>query len=131
MEQIKQSILIVDDEDVIRDLLSEFFKRKGFEVGTAGNGKDALEIFNDKGFDVALVDFHMPLMNGLTLAHKLKTRQQETLIILMTGDTDMKTKGLADYIVYKPFNFNEFYSFLQCIPNQKCRTVQHKLNVGV
>lgn len=90
-------------------------KKKGFEIGIAANGIDALKIFNDKGFDLVLVDFHIPHMDGLALAHELKKKQPETRIIIMTGDTEIHTKGSADYIVYKPLNFNEFYTFLQCI----------------
>ncbi len=115
MRSNKTDILIVDDEAVIRNLLSEFFQRKGYEVAIAGNGADALKIFDERGFHLVLADFHMPVMDGLDLADELRKRHQDTLIIIMTGDPEMKDRGAADYIVYKPFNFNEFFTFLQCV----------------
>lgn len=118
MEINKPDILIVDDEAVIRNLLSEFFKKKGYEVRVAGNGADALKIFDECGSRLVLADFHMSVMDGLDLADELRKRHQDILIILMTGDPEMKIRGAADYIVYKPFNFNEFFTFLQCVATE-------------
>ncbi len=120
------SVLIVDDEAVIRNILSAFLKEEGFEVEVAENGLEALKLFDKKGFDLVLTDLHMPPMDGLTLASKIKNRQPGTLIILMTGDEkiNMHPNSFADHILKKPFKFHEFYSFLQCVArsdSQECK----------
>jgi DNA-binding response OmpR family regulator len=109
-----KSVLIVEDNDVIRNGLAEFLLRKGFEIGIAANGKDGLKIFTDKAFDLVLTDFRMPSMNGLTLASEIKKKQPKTIIIMMSGDRqiNMRTKGVADYFLTKPFGIKEIYNLV-------------------
>jgi DNA-binding NtrC family response regulator len=110
----KQRLLIVEDNDDMRNTLSEFLLRKGFQIGIAENGVEALKIFNDKDFDLVLTDFQMPYMDGLMLACEIKKKKPKTLVIMMSGDTQMggRTKEVADYFVAKPFGINEMQNLI-------------------
>jgi CheY-like chemotaxis protein len=109
-----KSVLIVDDNDEIRNSLAELLLRKGFEIGIAENGREGLKIFTDKAFDLVLTDFQMPYMNGLMLASEIKKKQPKTIIVMMSGDRQMsaQTKGAADHILAKPFGVKELYNLL-------------------
>jgi CheY-like chemotaxis protein len=88
---------------------------QGFEIKCAGNGLDALSLFSEYHFDAVLTDFQMPCMYGLNLAHEIRQKKPQTLIIMMTSDIWMSVKeyGFMDYVVEKPFKLEEIYSILQ------------------
>jgi len=111
----KKRILIVDDDYDVRNILSRFLLIQGFAVETAENGLEALEIFTENQFDAVLTDFHMPRMDGLTLARQIRIEDPQTLIIMMTSDIWMSAQKecLADYVVEKPFKLNDIYTILQ------------------
>jgi DNA-binding response OmpR family regulator len=113
----KKNVLIVEDNDVIRNALAEFLLRKGFEIGIAKNGREGLKIFNDRNFDLVLTDFRMPYMNGLLLASEIKKKKPRTIIIMMSGDAQMspRTKGAADHILPKPFGIKEIYDLMSSV----------------
>jgi len=111
----KQRILIVDDNTLIRDMLSEFLLIQGIDTKCAENGIEALNLFLKYDFDVVLTDFKMPCMDGLTLADEIRKNAPETLIIMMTSDIWMsfEEKVFVDYVVEKPFRLNEIWNILQ------------------
>ena len=104
------SILIVDDEQQIRSLLSITFTRAGFEVTTASCGADAVGCCSDHPFDVVLSDIAMPEMDGHQLMQWLAAYQPQTRKLLMSG-YDPKCEGRADsprcVIIAKPFKVRE------------------------
>ena len=101
----KQRILIVDDNIDLLETLSEFLLKQGFEAKCAGDGLDALSLFSAYHFDAVLTDFHMPHMNGLDLAQRIRKKKPHTLIIMMTSDIWMSAQeyDFIDYIVEKTF----------------------------
>jgi DNA-binding NtrC family response regulator len=115
-------ILIVDDDDSIRDLVSIFLTALKFDIKAVDNAYDAMDLFTEKAFDLILTDIEMPGMDGLELALNIKKTSPETPVILITGmdkaqiDEAMK-KGLADSVLYKPFDLKHLeaslYSFLK------------------
>jgi CheY-like chemotaxis protein len=111
----KQRILIVDDNNDILDILSEFLLIQGLEAECAGNGVEALSLFSEYHFDAVLTDFQMPCMNGINLAHEIRKKEPQTLIIMMTSDTWMSVQenDFIDYVVEKPFRLKEIHSILQ------------------
>ena len=111
----KQRVLIVDDNDDIRYILSEFLLKQGFETACAENGLEALRLFFKYHFDLVLTDLHMPRMDGLTLAHEIRKTKPKTSIIMMTSDIWMgiQEKDFVDYIVENPFRLNEIDDMLQ------------------
>ena len=111
----KKRILIVDDDYDIRNILSRYLLIQGFEVETADNGLEALEIFTEMYFDAVLTDFQMPGMDGIKLADQIRKHDPKKLIIMMTSNRLMSSQEeeLVDYVVEKPFELNEIYAILQ------------------
>jgi len=105
-------ILIVDDEEPQRDMLAGFLKKEGYAVETAESGKIALELADQKHFELALVDLKMPEMDGIELLEKLKVQNPEIQVIMMTAFGTVETaveamkKGAYHYIG-KPINLDE------------------------
>ncbi len=105
-------ILVVDDEDGMRDLLDQELKSMGYQVFLARNGQEALEVLSAKKCHLVLTDMRMPNMDGLVLLEKIKVIDPTLEVIVMTGHgtiedavTAMK-KGAYDFVL-KPFSLDE------------------------
>ena len=106
-EQDLKTILIVDDEAIIRDLCSKALK--GYRVLQAGDGEEALHLFEKGGVDVILTDVMMPKMDGIELLKRLKEKAPTIVVIVMTGFADKEVilnalKADADDFISKPLN---------------------------
>lgn len=103
------SILIVDDEESVRDSLYNWFIDDGYNVECAENAKKALQILESKKFDIILLDIKMPGMDGLEMHRRLKSLQNDSIVIIMTAFASVSTAvqalkdGAYDYIT-KPFD---------------------------
>lgn len=103
------NILIVDDEEIVRDSLSTWLKEDGYDVTAVESGVKALEVLPQKEWNLILVDLKMPGMDGLQLMDEIKKVKPEIPVIIITAyatvDTAVKAmkKGAYDYLV-KPFN---------------------------
>jgi DNA-binding NtrC family response regulator len=103
------SILIVDDEESVRDSLYNWFKEDGFLVECVENAKKALQILESKSFDIILADIKMPGMDGLEMLKRIKTLKNEAIVIVMTAFATVDTAvqalkdGAFDYVT-KPFD---------------------------
>ena len=103
------SMLIVDDEQVVRDSLRDWFLQEGFQVETAAEAMEALEKLRDSSFDIALLDIKMPGMDGIELQHRLREIDNQLAIIIMTAYATVDTavqalkQGAYDYIT-KPID---------------------------
>ncbi len=84
-----REILLVDDEEDIRDVLAITLQDLGYEVTLAENGQRAMELFKAHKFPIVLTDIKMPVMDGIQLLKKIKTMAPETEIIMITGHGDM------------------------------------------
>jgi len=113
-----RSILVVDDELLIRDLLYDFFSGHGWQIAVAENGEKALEVMRARKIDVVLTDIKMPEMDGLALASRLRDSHPEIPVVLMTGFPSVESAVAAlrakaeDYII-KPFNINQLYKLIE------------------
>jgi DNA-binding NtrC family response regulator len=105
-------LLIVDDEDVVRDSLKDWFSAEGYEITSACCGKEALSLIDDRDFDVALLDIKMPGMDGMEVQERLREADPELQIIIMTGYATVETavqalkRGAWDYVT-KPVDPDE------------------------
>ncbi len=105
----KISILIVDDEDSVRDSLLNWFIEDGYEVEAAENAKRALQLLEKRDFNIILADIKMPGMDGLELQRRIKALNSETIVIIMTAFASVETAvqalkdGAYDYVT-KPFD---------------------------
>ncbi len=101
------TILVVDDEAIIRDLCSRALNE--YQIIQAENGYEALRILDDRTVDLVLVDVMMPGMSGLELLQQIKERDPAQLVMIMTGYTDKDIilralKAHADDFIQKPIN---------------------------
>jgi len=106
---MEKSILLVDDEEGIRKVLSIALSDLGYRVVTAQNGMEALRIFNDERPAIVLTDIKMPEMDGIELLRRLKKTSPDTEVIMITGHGDMdlaikSVKYEATDFVTKPIN---------------------------
>lgn len=112
------SILVVDDELLIRDLLYDFFQQQGWNIAVAENGERALEILRSRKIDLLLTDIKMPQMDGLALTTQVRSLYPNIPVVLMTGYPSVETavEGIKakveDYII-KPFNINKLFKVLK------------------
>lgn len=105
----KIAILVVDDEESVRESLNLWFTEDGYRVECAENAKEALSKLESDVFDIILTDLKMPGMDGLELLQRIKTLNKDSIIIVMTAfatvDTAVKAlkEGAFDYVT-KPFD---------------------------
>lgn len=110
----KGTILVVDDEELIRETLTEILKNAGYQILTGENGVEALEVYKkhrDK-IDLIISDMGMPHMNGMELFKNLKSLDPEVRLIFSTGylehgsKSDLLQKGAKD-VIFKPFRVQD------------------------
>jgi CheY-like chemotaxis protein len=104
-------ILVVDDQPVQCELISHALQRDWHTVDVAGNGREALKLFDRREFDLVITDKVMPEMNGDQLAIAVKSREPETRVILLTGfgpsTEDEHQSEFIDLVVGKPASLAE------------------------
>lgn len=108
----QKKILVVDDEPLVCEAVKMLLEFDGHEVITAGNGTEALALFDKDGFDIVITDYTMPGMKGDELALALKARLPNQPIIMLTAHAEMiRTAAVplvgVDQLVSKPFQFSE------------------------
>ena len=119
------SILVVDDEMLIRSLLYELLVKTGYNVSMSGSGKDAIEECKDKIFDVILMDFRLGDMNGVQALRQIREFQQASRVVFLTGDPSIETiqktvlQEGADGFVTKPFDLKEIVEVVKHLLQMK------------
>ena len=107
-EQPRTRLLVVDDEDFVRELLSEILEGEHCDVYVAQSGSEALSMFRDMEFDAVFTDVGMPGMSGWELAREIKQINANIPIAVITGwgeavgSHEQKAAGV-DWVVAKPF----------------------------
>ncbi len=109
---LEEKILVVDDEQSMREFLDIMLKKEGYKVSLASNGEEVLKLIEKDIFDLVLLDIRMPKMDGIAVLKKIKATSPETVVIMITAyasaDTAIKAmkEGAYDYIT-KPFKVEE------------------------
>lgn len=102
----QETILIVEDEDAVRSLVSTVLRRKGYEVLETSNGEDALRLFEQRPetIDVIVTDVVMPGMQGMTLVSKIRGLKPGIRVLYMSGYTSNTASITSDAtFIMKPF----------------------------
>jgi DNA-binding NtrC family response regulator len=111
-------LLVVDDDDTLREMLSRHFQQQGMNVTAVASGPEALARPGPPRWDVALLDLHMPGMTGLELLQELKARQPDLEILMLTAHASIETAiqalkaGAYDYLT-KPFRMPDLDAHVQ------------------
>lgn len=133
----KPHVLVVDDDDRIRTLVSRFLRDNDFIVSTAKNGNDALDVLKCAYYDVLVVDVMMPEKNGIELTQELRaTSDLPILLLTALGEVDDRIKGFeigADDYLSKPFEPKELVLRLRSILKRRGGMVNRnidKLTIG-
>ncbi|VFQ43528.1 HD domain-containing phosphohydrolase [Desulfoluna butyratoxydans] len=111
-ERGKETILFVDDEESILDITGEYFRHKGYQVLTAGNGHQALEVLASHQVDCCFTDINMPGMDGLELAEHIRQKDVSIPVVVMTGFPSLENtlstlkNGVVDFLI-KPVKLEQ------------------------
>ncbi|MEX2116547.1 MAG: response regulator [Bacteroidota bacterium] len=106
---VKNRILVVDDEEALRTVLSSELEGEGYQVNTAADGDEAIKIIGTQQFHLILLDIKMPNVDGFEVLKFVKQHQPATKVIMLTGFADLKnaieSKKLgAEDFVSKPYD---------------------------
>ncbi|TET83777.1 MAG: sigma-54-dependent Fis family transcriptional regulator, partial [Desulfobacteraceae bacterium] len=131
----KMSIMVVDDEEIVRESLFHWFKKYGHVVDTASSGFEALDKLEKYPFQLLFVDIKMPEMDGIELLEKVKTEYPDTIVIIITayGSIESAVKamriGASDYLL-KPFKPDQLSLVMERISHQKKLLFEHNYLKG-
>ena len=132
---MSESILIVDDEEIIRESLSFILTKEGYHVQEASNGRIALDLVKKDSFDLILTDLEMPEMKGIELLEQVSMLSPETPVVIVTayGSIDSAIaalrKGAVDYIL-KPVEFDELLVKMRRLLASRRLSLENKLLRG-
>lgn len=107
-----KSVLIIDDDPLIRKTLSSHLSKQGFEVRLAENGEEGLEKHEESFSDLVILDIRLPDIDGIEVLRKIREKNKKTYVLVMTAYDDMKTTveaiklGAFEYLV-KPLDYLE------------------------
>lgn len=112
MYVIKHEILIVDDQPGICLLLKDVFTNEGYDVMLAHTGAEALEKIFEQSFDLVMLDYRLPILNGYEILQQMIKNEIMIPVILMSGlieniQGDFKNENMAIEIIAKPFDLKD------------------------
>jgi two-component system nitrogen regulation response regulator GlnG len=126
-----QRILVADDEESIRWVLSKALIKKGFKVDLAEDGKQALSMFRSNHYDLAVLDIKMPGLQGIELLKQIQEEFPEILVVIMTAESTMENavaamkNGAYDYLT-KPFDLDALDAII--LKAQKAAEVSEQID---
>jgi len=128
---VSEKVLIVDDEVDFLDIMAERMRARGIDVATTTSAENAINLVEREHYDVVILDFMMPAMNGFKALKVLKKKKADTQIILMTGNVpeelilEAKQFGALD-VIEKPADLK---TLIEIIKKVKARQVDANKNV--
>ena len=105
-------ILIVEDEQILNDTINKSLKKSGYEVESAFDGIDAMEMIEIESYDLIILDLNLPHMDGMEILKNLRKKDEETKVLILSARSQIKDKveGLdagANDFLQKPFHLDE------------------------
>jgi len=136
--KMQKHILLVEDDEAIREMVANFLLLEGFEVTTANNGEEALQYCLNQTFDLVILDIMIPKLNGLEVLKVIREQAALPIIIMSAKDSDVdKALGLglgADDYIAKPFSMLEFSARVKAVIRRATKyagQTDHKQDVVV
>ncbi len=119
MPDVSPTILLVDDEDAVRKVLAFPLEKDGYSVVQAGDGEEAIRLFESQPIDLVVLDLMLPRLDGLEVCKRLRATSTVPIIMLTARDDELdKVLGLelgADDYITKPFSIREFRSRVRAL----------------
>jgi len=131
MEELKAKVLLVDDEADFLTTLAERLETRGLKVNTASSGEDAVAKVDNQSFDLIVLDLAMPGIDGLETLKRIKAKQPEAEIIMLTGQGSIRTSieamklGAEDFL-QKPVNISELMDKISEAKDKRMLVLQSK-----
>lgn len=124
--KLRKTILVVDDYDVFREMLSRHLLLKGYYVFQADTGKKALDAIYRFDIDLVVVDVHLPGFSGIKLFQRMRAINSELLVVVITGDVNLDNvvnclNFGVDGLLIKPFKFDEFFEMVSRLFSKKLK----------
>jgi len=118
------SILVIDDEYGVRSGISQILELEGYEVASAATGREALELLDQRPFDIALIDYRLPDLDGLTLLSAMRSRKLSTMTCMITAYANIDTAIAAtrqgiDFFLPKPFSPDDLLGVIENLSRHK------------
>ena len=119
----KNKILVVDDEDALRTVLSGELISEGYEVRTASDGDEAMSGLQKEPFDLVLLDIRMPRVSGFEVLKYVKEKHPKTKVVMLTAFADLKNAieskklGAEDFIS-KPYDLVDLLTTIERVLNE-------------
>jgi DNA-binding NtrC family response regulator len=129
---MSERILVVDDEEIIRDSLTFVLRKEGYEVDEAKNGLEAFEKVLQISYDIVITDIEMPEMRGTELLTKIAMQSPQTFVIIITAYGSIETaidalrKGAYDYIL-KPIEFDDLLFRVKKLLDHRSLSLENSL----
>src|ERR1700756_4773077 len=123
------TILVIEDDERILKALQRLFSSEGYEIRSASNGKQGLEMFASPGVDAVVLDLMLPEMSGRDVCRSMKLNSPETPVVILSAISDVADKVLllelgADDYVTKPFSPRELMARVQAAIRRRRRPTQ-------
>ena len=117
-KQRKARILVIEDEEDVRQLLKDILTNAGHDVEIAADGNQGIELFEKKEFDLVLSDLGMPVMSGWEVAEKVKSINDKVPVVLITGwnvalDALAMNDSGVSLVIHKPFKMEQVLNLVQ------------------
>ena len=131
----KMRILVVEDDEAISEMLSDYLTSKGFAIDIARDGAEAYSILEIFPFDLVILDIMLPKMNGYEVIEKLRAENNNVPVLMLTArdSTEDKINGLelgADDYLVKPFHMTELHARLLALLRRSKGRANNRLVVG-
>ncbi|EAQ67695.1 two-component system, regulatory protein [Marinomonas sp. MED121] len=128
-------ILVVEDDDVLGEAISQRMLKQGHGVDLATSGADANDILRHQEYDLVVLDLNLPGMNGEQVLNKLRVRQTNTPVLILTARNQVEDRiqlldlGADDYLT-KPFDFGEFDARCRALLRRHQGQAQNVISYG-
>ena len=122
-------LLLVEDETKVATFIKKGLERQGFTVEIAEDGKEGKRFFDERTYDLLILDVNLPYIDGIQLAHYIRTKNTQVPILMLTALDTTADKlagfdaGIDDYLV-KPFDFMELVARLKALLKRAAKTTE-------